>query len=348
METPVRIAFVGCGGHAAGSLYPQFQFIDEIDLVAVVDSVEEKRLRMQRRAGARRAYAEVEEMLDKEKPEGVCIAGPPQMHYEVGLQVLRRGIPIFVEKPSAIDFAHALALAEAARIAGTFGMTAFMKRFGSAYEKAKEITQREEFGPVSLVSFRFSHGAYPAIWGITDPALACLIGCQCHAFDLVRYFAGDVIELYAHLCDRGEGRFAFAVTFKAEGGAVGLLNSNATDDPGWNIRETLNVSGLLCSVDVEDAIRLDYRSRRPWDSDLAERWHREGMYAVPHATAYGYGGGPLGYTGELRHFAQCIRGEVRNRSSLYDGAAALAIAEAVWESARTGRPVRPKAAGPGA
>jgi len=61
--------------------------------------------------------------------------------------VLRRGIPIFVEKPSAIDFAHAFALAEAARSAGTFGMTAFMKRFGAAYEKAKEITQREEFGP---------------------------------------------------------------------------------------------------------------------------------------------------------------------------------------------------------
>jgi predicted dehydrogenase len=50
MEAPVKIAFVGCGGHASGSLYPQFQFIDEIDLVAVVDAVEEKRLRMRRRA----------------------------------------------------------------------------------------------------------------------------------------------------------------------------------------------------------------------------------------------------------------------------------------------------------
>lgn len=346
METPARIAFVGCGGHASGSLYPQFHFIDEIDLVAVVDSVEEKRLRMQRRAGARKAYAGVEEMLDQEQPEGVCIAGPPQMHYEVGLQVLSRGIPIFVEKPSAIDFAHGYELAEAARKAGTFGMTAFMKRFGTAYEKAKEITQREEFGPVSMVSLRFSHGAYPCIWGITDPALACLIGCQCHAFDLVRYFAGDLTEVYARLCDRGEGRFAFAVAFQAEGGAVGLLNSNATDDPGWNIRESLNVSGVLCSVDVEDAIRLDYRPRQPWDSDLANLWHREGLYAVPHATAYGYGGSHLGYTAELRHFAQCIRGEVDNRSSLYDGAASLAIAEAIWESAHSGQPVRPRSAAP--
>ncbi|HOJ20405.1 MAG TPA: Gfo/Idh/MocA family oxidoreductase [Armatimonadota bacterium] len=345
MSDKVRIAFVGCGGHASGALYPQFARIAEIDLVAVVDQIEEKRLVAQRTWGARRAYASVEEMLDKEKPEGVCISGPPQMHYEVGLQVLERGIPIFVEKPSAIDFQHAYDLAEAARKAGTFGMTAFMKRFATAYEKAKEITQREEFGPVSMVSVRYTHGAYPSIWGIEDRALVCLIGNQCHAFDLARYFGGDVTELYARLCDRGEGCFAFAVTLQFENGAVGLLNSNATDDPSWNIRETLNVSGLLCSVDVEDMIHVNYRPRERWAPELGP-W-REGLYALPHAVSFNLGGRWLGYEGELRHFAQCIRGEVENRSSLYDGAASLAIAEAIWESAKTGKPVRPKSHKPG-
>ncbi|MBM4048442.1 MAG: Gfo/Idh/MocA family oxidoreductase [Planctomycetes bacterium] len=347
MPDKVRIAFIGCGGHAVHSLYPQFHRIGEIDLVAVVDKIEEKRLRAQRLYGALRAYADVDEMLDREKPEGVIVCGPPQMHYEVGLQVLKRGIPIFVEKPSAIDFAHAYELAEAARKAGTFGMTAFMKRFATAYEYAKEITQREEFGPVGMVSVRYTHGAYPAIWGITDRALACLIGNQCHAFDLARYFGGDVTELYARLCDRGEGRFAFAVTLQFENGAVGLLNSNATDDPAWNIRETLNVSGLLCSVDVEDMIQVDYRARKAWAPELQKLAWREGNYALPHAVAYGAGGKYLGYEGELRHFAQCIRGQVQNRCSLYDGAAALALAEAIWESAHTGRPVKPKSAKPG-
>ena len=345
MADKVRIGFIGCGGHAVHSLYPQFHRIAEIDLVAVVDKVEEKRLRVQRLYGALRAYADMDEMLDREKPEGVIICGPPQMHYDVGLQVLKRGLPIFVEKPSTIDFAHGYALAEAARKAGTFGMTAFMKRFATAYEKAKEIAQREEFGPVSMVSVRYTHGAYPSIWGIQDRALACLIGNQCHAFDLARYFGGDVVELYARLCDRGEGRFAFAVTLQFANGAVGLLNSNATDDPGWNIRETLNVSGLLCSVDVEDMIQVDYRPRKAWATDLPA-W-RTGMYALPHAVAYGQGGKYLGYEGELRHFAQCIRGQVQNRSSLYDGAASLAIAEAIWESAKTGRPVKPKSCAPG-
>lgn len=347
MSDKVRIAFVGCGGHATHSLYPQFHRIEEIDLVAVVDQQEALRARNQRRFGALRAYADVEEMLDNEQPEGVCISGPPQMHYEVGLQVLRRGIPIFVEKPSAIDFQHAYDLAEAARKAGTFGVTAFMKRFATAYQKAKEITLREEFGPVSMVSVRYTHGAYPSIWGIEDRALACLIGNQCHAFDLARFFGGDVAEVYARLCDRGEGRFCFAVTLQFESGAVGLLNSNATDDPGWNIRETLSVSGLLCSVDVEDMIRVDYRPRQVWAPDVAALAWREGMYALPHAVAYGQGGLYLGYEGELRHFAHCIRGTAENRCSLYDGAAALAIAEAIWESCHTGRPVRPKPAHPG-
>jgi len=341
-----RIAFVGCGGHANHSLYPVIHRINEIDLVAVVDRVEEKRLSVKRKFGALRDYAEVDEMLDAENPEGVCVVGPPQMQYEIGLQVLKRGIPIFVEKPSSIDFQHAYELAEAAREAGTFGMTAFMKRFATAYEEAKEITTRPEFGPVSMVSVRYTHGAYPLIWGLEPEPLCCLVGNQCHAFDLARYFGGDVSEVYARLCDHGQGRFAFAATLEFENGAVGLLNSNATDDPAWNIRETLNVSGLLCSVDVEDMIYLDYRPRERWSENLSRLPWRQGMYALPHAVAYGQGGQYLGYEGELRHFAVCVRDGESPRSSLYDGAASLAIAEAIWESAHTGKPVKPQSIAP--
>lgn len=339
-DKQVRIAFVGCGGHANHSLYPVLHRIEEIDLVAVVDRIEEKRLRVQRLFGALRAYAEVDEMLDAENPDGVCIVGPPQMHYEVGMQVLERGIPIFVEKPSSIDFEHAYSLAEAAREAGTFGMTAFMKRFATAYQEAKAITTRPEFGPVSMVSIRYTHGAYPLIWGLEPEPLCCLIGNQCHAFDLARFFGGDVAEVYAKLCDHGQGRFAFAVTVEFQNGAVGLLNSNATDDPSWNIRETLNVSGLLCSVDVEDMIYLDYRPRDSWAPNLRNVAWRQGNYALPHAVAYGQGGAYLGYEGELCHFATCIRTGGTPLSSLYDGAAAIAVADAIWESAHTGKPVR--------
>lgn len=346
-EDKVRIAFVGCGGHAQQALYPVIHRIGEIDLVAVVDKIEEKRLHVQRMFGALRAYADVDDMLDKEGPEGVCVVGPPQMHYEVGMQVLKRGIPIFVEKPSSIDFEHAYRLAETARKAGTFGMTAFMKRFATAYEYAKSITTSPEFGPISMVSIRYSHGAYPLIWGLEPEPLCCLVGNQCHAFDLARFFGGDVAEVYAKLCDHGQGRFAFAVTVGFQSGAVGLLNSNATDDPVWNIRETLSVSGLLCSVDVEDMVFLNYRPREPWAPSLRSVPWRQGMYALPHAVSYGQGGAYLGYEGELRHFARCIRTGETPRSSLYDGAASLAIAEAIWESIHTKKAVQPRSAAPG-
>jgi len=227
-EGKVRIAFVGCGGHANHSLYPVIHRINEMDLVAVVDRIEGKRLRVQRKFGALSAYAEVDEMLDKEQPGGVCVVGPPQMQYEVGMQILDRGIPLFVEKPSAIDFDHAYRLAEAARNAGTFGMTAFMKRFATAYEEAKAITNTPEFGPVSMVSVRYTHGKYPLIWGLEPEPLCCLVGNQCHAFDLARFFGGDVAEVYAKLCDHGEGRFAFAVTLGFQNGAA--IRQEAVDD----------------------------------------------------------------------------------------------------------------------
>jgi hypothetical protein len=64
------------------------------------------------------------------------------------------------------------------------------------------------------------------------------------------------------------------------------------------------------------------------DSPIYVPW-RQGIYALPHAIAYGQGGQYLGYEGELCHFANCIRTGQEPRSPLYDGAAALAIAEAI-------------------
>ena len=54
-----KLAFIGCGGFATGSIFPQIHLVPQIDLVAVCDLVKEKAERNARNFGARRVYTDM-------------------------------------------------------------------------------------------------------------------------------------------------------------------------------------------------------------------------------------------------------------------------------------------------
>ena len=92
-STQARIAFVGAGNHSTESLYPNIAHIPEFDLVAVCDLVEERAESVARRFAAPEWFTDTAVMLDQVAPDGICVCGPPEMHHEVSLLALRRGIP---------------------------------------------------------------------------------------------------------------------------------------------------------------------------------------------------------------------------------------------------------------
>jgi hypothetical protein len=117
-EKKACIAFIGCGSHANTSLYPAIHTIPQIELSAVCDLKEELAKRNAHWFGAGRCYTNLDEMLRKESLDGAIVVGPPQMYCEVGKRCLDAGLPIHVEKPSAVSYKEAMELAEYARKKG--------------------------------------------------------------------------------------------------------------------------------------------------------------------------------------------------------------------------------------
>ena len=215
-----RLAFIGAGSFATTSLYPNIHKVPQIDLVAVCDLDREKAERAARNFGARAVYTDAEKMLDEQQPDGVFVIGPAPMQYQVAPIVLRRGIPVYVEKPSANTSAQARELAELAEANGVWGQCGFMKRFAYVYRMASDIMTRPEFGEVNMVTIHSRPGPLPTDLGIDPARRAMLISQLCHIFDLT---------LPRRRCRGGERthrevtstQFAYLVNLRFRSGAIG-------------------------------------------------------------------------------------------------------------------------------
>ena len=336
-----NIAFVGCGSHSTHSLYPAVHTIPQLELAAVCDLKEELVKRNARWFGAKRWYIDLHEMLKNEELDGVVIVGPPQMHCEVGKQCLDAGLPIHVEKPSAISYADAVDLAEYAEKKGLWGSIGYMKRYSTCYGLAKSIVGKGEFGKISMIDVKFSNGPYPAIWGIKENAKAFLIGQVVHIFDLVRFFGGEIGEVYAKLNQVAIDKFGYAITLGFRDGAVGVMNLNALELPEWCANERLVVTGLDSWLEVVDMVHLRYYPKMPPIAGFPIGGRRQAIEWKPDWTEFmaTKSEGAFGYRGELEGFARSCLGEERPRANLWDGASDLQVSEAVWQSATSGRAV---------
>lgn len=335
-ERRARLAFIGCGGFATASISPNIAFIPEIDLVAVCDVDRPRAERHARNFGARAVYTDLHELLDKETPDGVFVIGPAPQQYELAPHVLRRGIPVYVEKPSANRSDEAHELAELAAANGTWGQVGFMKRFAHVYLLAQEIIHRPEFGPLHLVKCRFTQGPYPQIWGIDSARRAMLIGQLCHIFDLIRFFGGDVQSVQAMYHEATETQFAYVVNLQFASGALGQLDLNGLEAaPGHDFRditELLHAVGLGTHVVCEDMMRLRWQDRADFASSVPQAGPYQHCFS-PSWTSLSNTRAAFGYEGEVRHFALRCLGLAEGGPDLWDSYESLRIGEAIYDSA---------------
>jgi predicted dehydrogenase len=113
-QARIKIALVGAGGW--GRQHARiFAERPDVDFCAIAGRTPEKTQARAEHYGVR-AYFDVCEMLDKERPDLVSLCLPNQGHFDATLQVIQAGYPLLVEKPLVFDLAEAdTLLAEAAK-----------------------------------------------------------------------------------------------------------------------------------------------------------------------------------------------------------------------------------------
>jgi UDP-N-acetyl-2-amino-2-deoxyglucuronate dehydrogenase len=284
----------------------------------------------------------LEALLARPDVDAVCVCTPSGQHAAQAVAAARAGKHVLVEKPMALTLADADAMIVAAREADVLLSVAFQRRTEPVYQAVREAVASGALGtPVmgaaSVPYFRsqeyYQSGAWRGTWA--QDGGGALMNQGIHLADLLLWFMGDVAEVSARsatLAHSIEVEDGVTASLRFRSGALGALYATTSAAPGFPHR--IEVYGTQGGVQVE--------------GEAAVRWHAstpapEGLQRGGEAAA-GSGASPTGLplTGHVRLLRDFVAAVREGRESLVsgeEGRRSLALVLAIYESARTGRPV---------
>jgi predicted dehydrogenase len=295
-------------------------------------------------AAARGCAAEpgLDQLLARPDVDVVCVCVPSGLHAEIGVRAAQAGKHLVVEKPIDVTLAAADRLIEAARAAGVALTVISQHRFDPGLIELKRLLGDGALGRLVLAEastkwYRtqayYDSAAWRGTWAMDGGSL---MNQGIHYVDLLRWCMGPVTEVTAVCATQAhqvEVEDTALAIVRFASGAVGTILSSTAAYPGFPQR--LEITGTDGTVIVEDGRIV----------------RRAGAGAVGAVGGVGGAADPaaIEVASHAAQIADLLAAVEEGRAPAVDGQAgrdALEIVRAVYESARTGAPVR-LPAGPG-
>src|SRR5262245_56535576 len=151
MTEPIGIAVVGTGDWGA-NLVRNFAALPGARLVALCDSDPAHLERTAARHPGTRAVSRVEEIAADPEVDAVVVSASAVSHHPVAKAMMAAGKDVFVEKPLALDVAHAEELVRLAGERQRILMVGHLLLHHPAVRYLKELVQRGELGDLYYVT----------------------------------------------------------------------------------------------------------------------------------------------------------------------------------------------------
>jgi len=330
MSAEVSVAVIGLGFGANHA-----RVLDEMSgarLAAIVDADPERLAAAVPGSGTAR-YTEALDMLHEVRPDAVVVAVPASMHLQAGLQAISAGAAVLIEKPLATTVSEGHVLVESAREKGVALMAGHIERFNPALQELRRRVQAGEIGRViSMTARRMGAIRYPPrdVNVIHDSAV--------HDIDAMRWVLGaEVTRVYAAARS--------GLKMPVEDSVSGVLHFDsgamASIEVSWltarRVRD-LAIVGETGMFVLRYAGQTLEHYKTPSRSGPLQGWS---LASGPEeGTAVSVPVEPREQLVlELGAFVEAVRARAPMPVTAEDGLAAVAIADALTLSARTGESV---------
>lgn len=327
----VRVALLGAG--RMGSCHGRtLTGLRGATLAVVVDPDADRAARLASDLGAPGWRADPAAALADPSIDAVVIAAPARRHAELVVAAAGTGKAVFCEKPMALTLAdadRAIAAAAAARVPLQVG---FNRRFAPDWAAARRLLDQGTLGPPrQLRSLTRDPGGF-------DPALVApggiFLETLIHDFDALRFLnpGAAAVEVFATAgalvepAWRDRGLLDTAVVLvRFDNGAIGTAEACFEAAYGYDVRGEVFGGGGMATMG--DGRRSGMVLSGPAGRTVETARSDQELFATA-------------YVAELAAFVETVRTGGAAPVTGEDARAALQIALAAAESARTGRAVR--------
>jgi UDP-N-acetyl-2-amino-2-deoxyglucuronate dehydrogenase len=282
------------------------------------------------------AEPDLTSLLSREDIDVVCVCVPSGRHAEVGIAAAAAGKHLVVEKPIDVSLSAADSLIAAARAAGVQLTVISQHRFDPGPAELRRLLDDDALGRLVLgeaatkwhrTQEYYDTSVWRGTWALDGGSL---LNQGIHYADLLRWCMGPVAEVTAKVATRAHSMEAEDVALAVltfASGALGTIVTTTAAFPGSAQR--LEITGTGGTVVIEDG----EITGRVLATDGPERDRPAATDPATTAT------GASAHAAQIADLLAAIDEGREPSVTGQDGREALALALAVYESARDGRTV---------
>ncbi|MEH7222272.1 Gfo/Idh/MocA family oxidoreductase [Bacillus sp. JJ1566] len=151
----VKIAVIGASWFADLWYLPVLKKHPNVIIQAICSATGTSAKRMAEKYGIKHVYTDYQEMLEKEKLDGVCIVTPNDSHKEITLAAVENGVHVICEKPMALNAHEAKEMLEKASKNKVIHAVNFTYREHPAIQMMKKLVKDGLIGTIHEASFEY-------------------------------------------------------------------------------------------------------------------------------------------------------------------------------------------------
>ncbi len=290
------------------------------------------------------AAKDYRELVESNDIDIVGVYSPDHLHAEHCIAALEAGKHVICTKPLVTSVEDAKKIVNLVREKGVKFLTGQTMRYDPEFATIKKMYDDGDLGRIIVAEAHYVHDLRP-LYPITPWRLEVpqdfMYGGVCHPVDVLRWFLGDVDEVFAY-GNRGEleKRYPFEnnfiISLKFKNGVIARILGlyDIVEPPmammGVSIFGSKGTAIGTFTDKKGGDVRVIY--------DKFEYKTEAKMLFPPEVEgAYGHGTTVMRY---LAHFEECLEKDLTPVPDAVEGAKSIAVCSAAWESIKTGKPVK--------
>lgn len=343
-EQRVGYALVGLGHLSLEELLPAFASCKKSKPVALVSGNPEKMKHVALQYGIKAencySYETYDQLKNNPEVQVIYIVLPNSMHAEFTIRGAASGKHILCEKPMATSSKECLAMIDACKKANRKLMIAYRIQYEQNNRYIRDLISKEVYGKVKYIeAFNMQSSANPAHWrhklALAGGGALPDIGIYC--LNTLRFILGqEPTEVFAYqystpgnpLFTEVEEVISWQMLFPN-----GIITSNASH---YNTHDS-----RFYRVNFEKGW-VNLQAAFAYEGQQIETSHAEGMIVKKEQPSLN---AKNQFATEMDHFSTCILENLDPYTPGEEGLQDHVIMEAIYQSAREGRPVKLKEIG---